>query len=73
MNHQEESLKVKVVLYKRYRGSASLETKMAHNQEERNVEGESTTIPYKGGVKFVIKDLCDGIRSALIICRSRGY
>lgn len=52
-------------LYKRYRGSASLETKMAHNQEERNVEGESTTIPYKGGVKFVIKDLCDGIRSAL--------
>ena len=52
-------------LYKRYRGSASLETKMAHNQEERNVEGESATIPYKGGVKFVIKDLCDGIRSAL--------
>ena len=38
---------------------------MAHKQEERNVEGESTTIPYKGGVKFVIKDLCDGIRSAL--------
>ena len=55
----------KTGLYKRYRGSASLETKMAHNQEERNVEGESTTIPYKGGVKFVIKDLCDGIRSAL--------
>ena len=23
---------------------------------ERNVEGESTTIPYKGGVKFVIKE-----------------
>ena len=55
----------KTGLYKRYRGSASLETKMAHKQEERNVEGESTTIPYKGGVKFVIKDLCDGIRSAL--------
>ncbi|HNJ58854.1 MAG TPA: guanosine monophosphate reductase, partial [Chitinophagaceae bacterium] len=27
-------------LYKRYRGAASLETKMVHNQEQRNVEGE---------------------------------
>lgn len=52
-------------LYKRYRGSASLETKMAHGQENRNVEGESTLIPYKGGVKFVINGLIDGIKSAL--------
>ena len=41
-------------LYKRYRGSASLETKVTHGQAARNVEGESTTIPYKGGVKYII-------------------
>lgn len=52
-------------LYKRYRGSASLETKVTHGQQKRNVEGESTVIPYKGGVKFIIKGLNDGVRSAL--------
>jgi IMP dehydrogenase len=51
-------------LYKRYRGAASLETKMAHGQEQRNVEGESTVIPFKGGVKFVLEGLLDGVRSA---------
>ncbi len=51
-------------LYKRYRGAASLETKMANNQEQRNVEGESTVIPFKGGAKFVIEGLLDGVRSA---------
>ena len=52
-------------LYKRYRGSASLETKVTHGQQERNVEGESTTIPYKGGVKFIVNGLLDGVKSAL--------
>jgi len=52
-------------LYKRYRGAASLETKMTHGQASRNVEGESTIIPFKGGVKYVLNDLLDGIRSAL--------
>mgnify|MGYP002641646264 FL=1 len=52
-------------LYKRYRGSASLETKVTHGQKTRNVEGESTTIPYKGGVKFIVNGLIDGIKSAL--------
>lgn len=52
-------------LYKRYRGSASLETKTVHRQAQRNVEGESTIIPYKGGVKFIINGLLDGVRSAL--------
>ena len=51
-------------LFKRYRGSASLETKVTHGQKSRNVEGESTTIPFKGGVKFIINGLTDGIRSA---------
>ena len=52
-------------LFKRYRGAASLETKMVHGKEERNVEGESTVIPFKGGVKFVLQGLLDGLRSAL--------
>lgn len=52
-------------LYKRYRGAASLETKTVHGQEQRNVEGESTVIPFKGGVKFVISGLLDGVKSAL--------
>lgn len=51
-------------LLKRYRGSASLDTKVANKQESRNIEGESTTVPYKGGTKFVIKRLNDGLRSA---------
>ena len=52
-------------LYKRYRGSASLETKITHNKEERNVEGESTVVPFKGGVRFIIDGLVDGIKSGL--------
>ena len=52
-------------LYKRYAGAASLETKLTHNQQARNVEGESTIVPYKGGVKFVINGLIDGLKSAL--------
>lgn len=52
-------------LFKRYRGSASLETKVTHGQAERNVEGESTIIPYKGGTKFIVEGLLDGVKSAL--------
>jgi IMP dehydrogenase len=52
-------------LYKRYRGAASLETKSVHGQSTRNVEGESTVVPFKGGVKFIVEGLLDGVRSAL--------
>jgi len=52
-------------LYKRYRGSASLETKLVHGLNGRNVEGESAEIPYKGGTKYILMDLMDGLRSAL--------
>lgn len=52
-------------LMKRYRGSASLETKLAHGKDSRNVEGESTMISYKGGVKYILNDLSDGVKSAL--------
>lgn len=52
-------------LYKRYRGSASLETKSSHGQIERHIEGESTLTPFKGGVSFIIESLNDGVKSAL--------
>jgi IMP dehydrogenase len=50
---------------KKYRGSASLETKQTHNQQLKNVEGVSTMIKYKGDVKTIINDLNDGVKSAL--------
>lgn len=52
-------------LFKRYRGAASLETKIANNQATRNVEGESTIVPFKGAVKYVVSGLVDGVKSAL--------
>lgn len=58
-------IETKQGLYKKYRGSASLETKASHNQEIRNIEGEAIMIPYKGGVKFIINGLIDGVKSAL--------
>ncbi len=59
-------------LYKRYRGSASLETKIVNGQQVRNVEGESTIIPYKGGVKFIVNGLLDGVKSALSYAGARN-
>ena len=51
-------------LQKKYRGSASLESK-SDRGEEKNVEGYSTTVKYKGKVKRVISDIIDGIRSSM--------
>ena len=51
-------------LQKKYRGSASLESK-SDRGEDKNVEGYSTTIPYKGKVKRIISDVIDGLRSSM--------
>jgi len=59
-------------LYKRYRGAASLETKSIHGQAQRNVEGESTIIPFKGKAKFVVDGLLDGLRSAFSYAGARN-
>jgi IMP dehydrogenase len=53
------------LLCKKYRGSASLETKSSHGQSTKHVEGESTLIPYKGSVDIIIEKLTDGVKSAL--------
>ncbi len=52
-------------LYKSYRGSASLETKVEHNLSEKNVEGNSKLVPYKGKIKRILSDVDDGVRSAM--------
>lgn len=52
-------------LYKKYEGAASFETKINNGQAVRNIEGESTIIPYKGNVKEVLSDVIDGVKSAL--------
>jgi IMP dehydrogenase len=52
-------------LFKKYRGSASAETKRAHGMAEKNVEGNSKLIPYKGKVKRIIDDISDGVRSSM--------
>ena len=52
------------ILQKKYRGSASLESK-SDRGESKNVEGYSTTIPYKGKVKRIISDVIDGLKSSM--------
>jgi IMP dehydrogenase len=53
------------ILMKQYRGSASFSDKQKRGEPTRNVEGESTLVPYRGKVTDVIGDLLDGIRSGL--------
>jgi len=50
-------------LYKKYRGSASLDSK-ADRGESKNVEGNSKIIPYKGKVIRIISDIRDGLGSS---------
>ena len=50
-------------LYKKYRGSASLDSKSDRGESD-NVEGNSKIIPYKGKVIRIISDIRDGLSSA---------
>jgi len=52
------------VLQKKYRGSASIESKTDRG-ESKNVEGYSTTVPYKGKVIRIISDVIDGLKSSM--------
>lgn len=59
-------------LYKTYQGSASLEHKMTHGLQEKNVEGASKLIPYKGKVERIINDILDGVRSGMSYVGARN-
>lgn len=52
-------------LMKQYRGSASFSDKQKRGEAMRNIEGETTLVPYRGKVADVIADLLDGVRSGL--------
>ena len=52
------------VLQKKYRGSASLESKKDRG-EEKNVEGTARYVLYKGKIKRIVNDICDGLRSSM--------
>lgn len=52
-------------LYKKYQGSASIESKIQRNEDEKNVEGNSKLIHYKGKVKRILKDIRDGLSSSM--------
>ena len=51
--------------YKIYRGMASKEAQHAWRGKHSSNEGVSTTVPYKGSVVPILKDLDNGIRSGL--------
>lgn len=53
------------LLYKRYQGSASLDSKQQRGELGKNVEGASTLVPYKGKVSRIVNDITDGLRSAM--------
>jgi IMP dehydrogenase len=59
-------------LFKKYRGSASAETKRVHGMQEKNVEGNSKLIPYKGKSKRILDDISDGLRSAMSYVNARN-
>ena len=50
-------------LFKKYRGSASLDSKLDRG-EDKNVEGNSKVVPYKGKIRRILGDIIDGIRSS---------
>lgn len=50
--------------YKFYAGSASGETKESNGQIVEYVEGISRTIPFRGSVKYILKEMKEGIQSA---------
>jgi IMP dehydrogenase len=50
-------------LYKKYRGSASLDSKKSRGNR-KNVEGNHKVVPYKGKVKRIINDIREGLRSS---------
>ena len=51
--------------YKVYRGMASSAAQKSWRGKSSTPEGVSTTVPYRGSVKGLLKDIAGGIRSGL--------
>ena len=50
--------------YKTYGGSASKENKVQSGQEGEFVEGATKIVPFRGHVKYILREIKDGLRSA---------
>ena len=59
-------------MYKIYRGMASKEAQLDWRGEARSLEGVSTTVPCRGPVSNILKDLAQNIRSGLSYSGARN-
>jgi IMP dehydrogenase len=50
--------------YKVYMGSASGENKISNNQNPDYIEGIATEVPFRGHVKYILKEIKEGLQSA---------
>lgn len=57
--------------YKVYQGSASGESKIANGQTGDYVEGVALKVPFRGHVKYILKDLKECVQSAFSYTNSR--
>lgn len=62
--HEGIDLIFQKTVYKLYRGSASKESYKTQGKDWSCAEGDSFTVPYKGPVSSILKDIEGGIRSA---------
>jgi IMP dehydrogenase len=65
LTYQSEMKPIGVKLYKKFRGMASREAQLQWRGRVSVVEGESTTVAYRGSMKNTVTDLLEGIRSGL--------
>lgn len=61
----KSSQPIGIPLFKKFRGMASREAQLQWRGKVSVVEGESTTVPYKGSITNTITDLLEGVRSGL--------
>jgi len=52
-------------LFKLYRGSASQSAKVDRGEGDNHIEGNSKQIPYKGKVERIVRNIQDGLSSAM--------
>lgn len=57
-------------LVKAYRGSASQEAKRARGESERHIEGVMTLVEHKGTASRIIRNIHEGLTSAMSYCGS---
>ena len=58
--------------YKLFGGNASQENKVANNQSGRFSEGEMIKVPFKGHCKYLLREIKDGLQSALSYSNSKN-